>query len=90
MIFERASLDFFLFILIILYFYDVILSTFLHSNWIMYTQNVGKIEARRQVQEKGGLIKSSRMKVGKQNIHELSVSGQGGVYDKKKIFLNVM
>ena len=53
--------------------------------------NVGKIEARRQVQEKGGLIKSFRMKVGKQNIHELSVSGQGGVYDKKKkIFLNVM
>ena len=60
MIFERASLDFFIFILMNFIFYDAILSTFLHNNWIN-THHVRKTEAG----SSEGRIKSSSMKVGK-------------------------
>ena len=83
----------------------MILSTFLHSNWLTLKMSE---RLRRQVQEKGGLIKSSRMKVGKYNItravclrprgelhsfyhlvYDLSTYLRKSVYDKN-IFLNVI
>ena len=39
MIFERASLDFCIFILMIFIFYGAILSTFLYNKWITLTMS---------------------------------------------------
>ena len=68
-IFERVSLDFFFFFFffffflsILMNFYDVILSTFLHSNWITLKMSE---RLRQGGSRERGLIKSSHIKVGK-------------------------
>ena len=75
MIFERASLDFYY-----IYFdeFYIFMTCFylLFDIVIDYNQNIGKTEARRQVQEKGG-TSNLVCKEGNRILYELSVSGRG-------------
>ena len=75
MIFERVSLDFFFFFFFLSFlmnFYDVILSTFLHSNWIT-------LKMSERLREGGSRERGAHQVISykSREIQELSVSGRG-------------